>query len=478
MAKPFRGNPYTSGQARQRSPIPNFDDIKAMWEASGLREKIIFTVLALVFYRFAVLVPVGGVNPEVIKHAAMAGGGALLGFIDMFSGGALTSVSVIALGIGPYITSSIVMQLMAVVIPRLEELQKEEGEAGRRKIAQYTRYMAVVLAIFQSILVLKFIGAIPGAFPGAAENPYMFYPMAVLTLTAGAIFSLWLAELITERGIGNGGSLMILAGILSRIPVYAGQTYELVTTGDTDGSKSFGLIALLTIYLGIIAAVVILQEATRKIMVISAKRQVGSNKMTGGQSTHIPFKINPAGVMPIIFAFAVMSFPATIVQAVEQNYMHALQQHVTLATSDPLYIGHQVATFWNTYMSPGMPLYIFVEFALIVFFTFFYASIIPSMQPKSIAEQLKKYGNAIPGIKPGRPTAEKLEEILSRTTLIGAIAIGIITLIASSATSITGIKTLYLGATSLIIMVGVALDTMNQIKVHMLARQYEGFLKS
>ncbi|MEB3286088.1 MAG: preprotein translocase subunit SecY [Vampirovibrionales bacterium] len=451
--------PFPNQAGRQKAPIPTFDDVKAMWAASGLRGKILFTILALALYRFAVLVPVWGVDANMIQVAAQQSGGALLGFIDMFSGGALTSVSVIALGIGPYITSSIVMQLMTVVIPRLEELQKEEGESGRRKIAQYTRYLTVILAIFQSILVLKFIGSVPGAI--AVDNMALFYPMAVLAMTAGAIFALWLSELITERGIGNGGSLLILAGILSRLPMYAQQTYELVYNNQ---EKSFGLLVLLAIYLVIIAAVVVLQEATRKIMVVSAKRQVGANRMAGGQSTHIPFKINPAGVMPIIFAFAVLSFPSTIIQVIQQNQPTGILQEVVL--------------FWGRYMAPGSVAYIVIEFTLIVFFTFFYASIIPSMQPKQIAEQLKKYGNAIPGLKPGRPTAEKLEEILSRTTFIGAIAIGVITLVASSITSITGITTLYLGATSLIIMVGVALDTMNQIRTHLLARQYEGFLKS
>lgn len=456
MATPYSNQ--ISGGSRKRGPVPSFDDLKAMWDASGLREKILFTVLAIVIYRFAVLVPVWGVDAQAIHQAAMAGGGALMGFIDMFSGGALTSVSVIALGIGPYITSSIVMQLLTVVVPRLEELQKEEGEAGRRKISQYTRYLTVILALLQSVLVLKFIGSVPGAI--VTDNLTLFYTTAVIAMTAGALFALWMAEIITERGIGNGGSLLILAGILSRIPSYATETYDVVSA---DPEKSFRLLILLTIYLVVIALVVILQEATRKILVVSAKRQVSRSQMSGGQTNHIPFKINPAGVMPIIFAFAVLAFPSTVFQVIQRT--------------NPTGILQDISMFWATYMAPGTGFYILLEFSLIVFFTFFYASIIPSMQPKEIAENLKKYGNAIPGIKPGRPTAEKLEEILTRTTLIGAVALGIITLVTSSATSWTGINTLYLGATSLVIMVGVALDTVNQIKVHLLARQYEGFLK-
>jgi preprotein translocase subunit SecY len=244
------------------------------------------------------------------------------------------------------------------------------------------------------------------------------------------------------------------------VPFYWGQTEQLVAG---DPQKSFSLVMLMLIYLVTIGLIIILQEATRKIFIVSAKRQVG-NRIYGGQNTHIPFKINPAGVMPIIFAFAVLAFPSTIFAMLQQ-------QHPTGVLFD-------VLRFYERYLSPGKPAYICIEFLLIVFFTFFYSSIIPSMQPKEIADNLKKYGSSIPGIKPGRPTAEKLEEVLSKTTLIGAVAIAIITLLASSATSITGITTLNgLGATSLIIMVGVALDTVNQIRVHLLARQYEGFLK-
>jgi preprotein translocase subunit SecY len=267
--------------------------------------------------------------------------------------------------------------------------------------------------------------------------------------------------MITARGIGNGGSILVFVGIIVAIPVYATRTAMFV---DGDPGKSFALVALLLIYAVIIASVVVLQEATRKIYVISAKRQVG-NKLYGGQNTHIPFKINPAGVMPIIFAFAVLSFPATIMQVIQQNHPVGWQL--------------EMLRFYSKYFAPGHVGYIAVEFSLIVFFTFFYASITPSMQPKEIANNLKKYGSAIPGIKPGKPTSDKLEEILTRTTFIGAVALGVITLVASSATSMTGMTTLQgIGTTSLIIMVGVALDTVNQIRVHLLARQYQGFLKT
>jgi len=435
--------------------IPGVGDIQAMWEASGLKTKLLFTVIMLAVFRLGAQVPVWGVHPERIQALL---GNQMLGFLDMFSGGALTSVSVLALGIGPYITASIIMQLLTVVIPRLEELQKEEGEAGRRKISQYTRYLAVVLALFQSVLIMKLVASAGAVDPNV--TPWVFYVQSVFTLTAGATFALWVSEMITEKGIGNGGSLLIFSGILSRIPFYWDRTEKLVAG---DPQKSFLLVVLLAIYLVTIGLIIVLQEATRKIFIVSAKRQVG-NRIYGGQNTHIPFKINPSGVMPIIFAFAVLAFPSTIFAMLQQQH--------------PTGFMFEVVRFYEQYLSAGKPAYIVVEFLMIVFFTFFYTSIVPSMQPREIADNLKKYGSAIPGIKPGRPTAEKLEEILSRITFIGAFALAVITLVASSATSITGITTLAgLGATSLIIMVGVALDTVNQIRVNLLARQYQGFLK-
>lgn len=450
MSKPTSGS---------KSGVPGLGDIQAMWQASGLKQKLLFTVLMIAVFRLGAHVPVWGVHPEKIQQLMSNPAVAqTLGFLDMFSGGALSSVSVLALGIGPYITASIIMQLLTVVVPRLEELQKEEGEAGRRKISQYTRYLAVFLGMFQASLIVRLVVGAGAIDPSV--NLAWFSVAAVLSLTAGAIFALWVAEMITERGVGNGGSLLIFVGILSRVPFYWGLTEQLVSN---DSQKAFMLVILLAIYLATIALIIVLQEATRKIFIVSAKRQVG-NKVYGGQNTYIPFKINPSGVMPIIFAFAVLAFPSTL--------------FAILKTQAQTGWVLPVVTFYERYLAAGSPIYILIEFLLIVFFTFFYASIVPSMQPKEIADNLKKYGSSIPGIKPGRPTAEKLEEILSRTTCIGAFALAIITLMASSATSITGISSLAgLGATSLIIMVGVALDTVNQIRVHLLARQYEGFLK-
>ncbi|MBX2860154.1 MAG: preprotein translocase subunit SecY [Vampirovibrio sp.] len=448
-----------STTAKPKSAIPSLGDLTAMWQASGLKEKLLFTIIAIVVFRFGAQIPIWGASPEIAKFLAQQGQGALLGLLDMFSGGALSRVSVLALGIGPYITASIIMQLLTVVIPRLEELQKEEGEQGRRKISQYTRYLTVGLAMLQGTLFVKFITSMGASALAPGVEPWLFFPLAVLCLTAGAVFSLWLAEMITERGVGNGGSLLIFVGIITQIPVFAKQTAELV---GSDPQKSFNLVVLLAIYLACIGLIIILQEAVRKIFIVSAKRQVG-NKMYGGQNSFIPFKINPAGVMPIIFAYAILAFPMQIVQFVGPNATGFMAE---------------VVTFFNRYFAFGQPLALLTEFVMIVFFTFFYASIIPSMQPREIAKNLQKYGSSIPGIKPGKPTADKLEQILTRTTFIGAFGLAFITLLASLATTIADIRVLQgLGSTSLIIMVGVALDTMNQIRVHLLARQYEGFLR-
>jgi preprotein translocase subunit SecY len=435
----------------------NLSLLSQSWETAGLRQSFLFTLGALAVFRLGAQIPIWGVNAIALKQLAS---NQLLGFLDMFSGGALGSLSILALGIGPYITSSIIIQLLTVVIPRLEEMQKEEGEAGRRKIAQMTRYATVVLALFQAFVVIRLFTMTPGVLLPGVE-PVLFYTLATVSLVAGSLFTLWLSELITERGIGNGGSLLIFVGILASLPFYATQTAQLVAG---DPQRSFNLVLLLAIYLVSIVFIIILQEAVRKIFIVNAKRQVG-NKIYGGQSSFIPFKINPAGVMPIIFAFAMLAFPQTIIQLVSK------MQVPTLVT--------QLIEWYTVTLGPGKPLYLVLEFTLIVFFTFFYASIVPSMQPKEIALQLKKYGSSIPGIKPGKPTSDVLEVVISRIMWIGAIGLALITLLASSATSITGITTLSgLGSTALIIMVGVALDTVNQIRVHLLSKQYEGFLKS
>lgn len=426
--------------------------------ASGLKQKLIFTFAIIALFRFGAQLPIYGINNEVFQ--AMAAGNNMIGFLDLFSGGALGKVSIFALGIGPYITASIIMQLLAVIIPYLEKLQKEEGEAGRRKIQQLTRQFTVVLALFQSFVFVTILSKLPNSIMHTV-HPALFFLGSMAALTAGSVFVMWLAELITEKGVGNGGSLIIFIGIISGIPLYASRTATLVSQ---DGALQLGLVGLLAIFVVTIIFIIIFQDAVRKVPIVSARRQVG-NKVYGGANTNIPFKLNPGGVMPIIFAVAILLFPATILSFVQQMKM-------------PEGIVRNIFEQMSLFLSPSSLSYYVIYFLLIVALTFFYASIIPSMQPKEIANNLKKYGSAIPGVKPGKPTADKLDEILSRTIFIGAISLGIIALVPTVASKITNITTMQgLGATSLIIMVGVALDFINQIKTHMLAKNYESFLQ-
>lgn len=438
--------------------MPTTDDLMSMWNASGLKQKILFTFLMIAVWRFGVQMPLYGINNQVFSNIAQ--GNNIIGFLDLFSGGALGKVSILALGIGPFITSSIIVQLVSVVIPSLEKLQKEEGEAGRRKLSQYTRLFTVVLGIFQSFIFMLYLHHLPGAIMSTV-SPVAFYASSVCVLTAGAVLVMWISELITENGIGNGGSLIIFCGILSGIPIYASRTMQLVKSSS---QMQIGLMVLLAIFFLAMILIVIMQEAVRKVIIVNPKRQIG-NKVYGGMNSFIPFKLNPGGVMPIIFAIAILLFPSTILALVGQ------------ANFKSMAVKNFVMTL-NQYLSPNGITYYLLYVALIIALTFFYASIMPNMQPKDIADNLKKYGSSIPGIKPGRPTAEALDRILSKTTFIGALGLGIIALVPSFASYATHIETLQgIGATSLIIMVGVALDLINQVRTHLLARNYESFLK-
>lgn len=438
--------------------MPTTDDLMSMWNASGLKQKIIFTFLMIAAFRFGVQMPLFGINNQIFSNIAQ--GNNIIGFLDLFSGGALGKVSIFALGIGPYITSSIIIQLVSVVIPSLEKLQKEEGEAGRRKLSQYTRVFTVVLAVFQSLIFMLYLHHLPGAvLPNV--NPIMFFISSIVVLTAGSVLVMWISELMTEKGIGNGGSLIIFIGILSGIPIYASRTAQVVAN---NSMMQMGLAVLLFIFFAAMVFIVIMQEAVRKVIIVNPKRQVG-NKVYGGMNSYIPFKLNPGGVMPIIFAIAILLFPSTVLSLVGQaNFkseaVKTLVVHLT------------------QFLSPDGITYYVLYFLLIFALTFFYASIMPNMQPKDIADNLKKYGSSIPGVKPGRPTAEALDKILTKTTFIGALGLGIIALVPSLASYVTNIKTIQgIGATSLIIMVGVALDLINQVRTHLLARNYESFLK-
>ncbi len=438
--------------------MPTTEDLMSMWQASGLKQKIIFTFIMIAAFRLGVQMPLFGINNQIFSNIAQ--GNNIIGFLDLFSGGALGTVSIFALGIGPFITSSIIIQLISVVIPSLEKLQKEEGEAGRRKLSQYTRIFTVVLAVFQSLIFMLYLHHLPGAvLPNV--NPAMFFVSSIVVLTAGSVLVMWISELITEKGIGNGGSLIIFVGILSGIPVYASRTAQMVANST---ALQLGLAVLLAIFFAAMVFIVVMQEAVRKVIIVNPKRQVG-NKVYGGMNSFIPFKLNPGGVMPIIFAIAILLFPSTVLSLVGQaNFKSEAVKNVVMSL--------------NHWLSPDGITYYVLYFLLIVALTFFYASIMPNMQPKDIADNLKKYGSSIPGIKPGKPTAEALDKILTKTTFIGAMGLGIIALVPSLASYLTNIKTIQgIGATSLIIMVGVALDLINQVRTHLLARNYESFLK-
>ena len=433
-------------------------NLVASWQASGLKQKLLFTFAIIALFRLGAQLPIYGINNQVFQN--LANGNNLIGFLDMFSGGALGKVSIFALGVGPYITASIIMQLMAVIIPSLERMQKEDGEAGRRKLQQIIRVFTVFLALFQSIIFALALYKLPSAImPGI--NPVMFFTGSIVALTAGAVIVMWLGELISEKGLGNGPSILIFIGIIAGIPLYCNRTAILVSQ---DPVLQLGLLLLIAIFLATIVFIIILHEAERRVPIVSARRQVG-NKVYGGQNTHIPFKLNPGGVMPIIFAIAILLFPATVLGFVQEMHIENVMVAGIFERLNLLFSANSIS-------------YYVIYFVLIVTLTFFYASIIPSMQPKEIANNLKKYGSAIPGVKPGKPTSEILNEILSRITLIGALALGIVAMVPTVATKVTNITTFQgIGATSLIILVGVALDIVNRIKTQMLAKNYESFLQ-
>jgi len=406
-----------------------------------LRKKMLFTIGMIVLFRMGAHIPVAGIDALKLQH--LFGQGNILNFLDLFTGGALMRFSVFAMGIVPYINASIILQLLQVVVPQLEELAKE-GDAGRKVIASYTRYLTVVLAAFQALGMSFWMR---GVMVEGYNFPF-FVAGTVVALTAGSTLVMWFSELITEKGIGNGASLLIFVGIVSRIPSYVGQTVTLVR----GGASIIGVIILLAAFIAMLIAIVVIQEAQRRIQVQYAKRIVG-RKMYGGQSTYIPLRINQGGVIPIIFASSVLLFPATIAQ----------------------FMPSQIAQKFIGIFSPSGSLYMVLYFALIFFFTYFYTAI--TFNPNELAENIKKYGGFVTGIRPGRPTAQFFEYVITRLTLVGALFLAMIAIIPSIVEQLTHITSFQgLGSTSLLIVVGVALDLVRQIETHLVARQYEGLL--
>ena len=432
---------------RQRCCSLNFlSRVQNIFKVEELKNRIFFTLALLTVYRIGCHIPTPGINGEELSKFLAQNAGAFMGFFDMFSGGALSRVTIFALGIMPYISASIIMQLLTVVIPSIGKLAKE-GEAGRKKIVKYTRYGTVVISAVQSFGIAAGLEKMQnGLFvqdPGIA-----FKLITMITLTSGTAFIMWLGEQITERGIGNGISLIIFAGIVARFPAAIVSTIRLVQAGELN---LFFVVFLVAMMVAVVAAIILLERGQRKIPVQYAKRVVGK-KVYGGQSTHLPLKINTAGVIPPIFASSIIMFPATVAGFIEIPWVQTIAKQ----------------------LSPGTIVYTLLYVSMIFFFAYFYTAIV--FNPVDIADNLKKYGGFIPGIRPGQKTSEYLYRVLSRLTFVGAIYLAIVCVIPEVLIRRFNVP-FYFGGTSLLIAVGVALDTVSQIESHLVTRSYEGFLK-
>lgn len=419
-----------------------------IFKQAELKKRLLVTAALLLVYRIGVHVPTPGIDREALLALFASAEGTLFSMFDMFAGGALSQLSVFALGIMPYISAAIIFELLKVSVPYLQQLKKE-GEQGRRKMTQYTRYATVAISLVQGIGIS--IGLESMTAPGGAavvlEPGWPFRIMTMITLTAGTIFIMWLGEQITERGIGNGISLIIFAGIVARLPAAITNTFRLVSNGEM---SVFGLILLVALMVGVIAFIIFMEQAQRRIPVQYAKRVVG-RKMFGGQSSHLPLKINSAGVIPPIFASSLMMFPATMANIINIPAME---------------------TFSNL-LAPGSIIYNLVYVAFIVFFCFFYTAI--QFNPEELSENLKKGGGYIPGVRPGAKTTEYIDKVITRLTFSGSIYISAVCVLPTILISKYNVP-FYFGGTALLIVVGVAIDFVGQVESHLINRNYQGFL--
>jgi len=449
------------------------ESIKNIFSIPDLRKRVIFTLMILAVYRIGAQIPNPGISAAALAEFWQAQKGTILGFVDLFSGRNMSRMTIFALGIMPYISASIILQLLQVVWPYLERLSKE-GELGRKKITQYTRYGTIFICVIQSFGIAMFLEALrsPGGAPIVSHPGMGFKFLTVLTLTTGTVFIMWLGEQISERGIGNGISLIIFAGIVVDFPRGLQGLLVGLRTGDMSPLK---IIFLMIIMLAVVGIIVFVERGQRRIPVSYAKRVVG-RKIYGGQSTHLPLRVNTGGVIPIIFAASIITIPSTIAQLVKIPAFQSIAQQFGL----------------------GMPLYNLVYVSAIIFFTYFYVSII--FNPTDVADNLKKYGGFIPGIRPGRNTADFIDNILSRITLVGALYLAIIAILPEF--FMTGFKlhtlpligsfleanlpnwftqgmniNFYFGGTSILIVVGVAMDTLQQIEAQLVMRHYDGFMR-
>jgi preprotein translocase subunit SecY len=412
-----------------------------------LRRRLFYSAALLAVYRIGVHVPTPGIDAKALKTFFDAMQGTIFGVFNMFTGGALEHLSVFALGIMPYISASIILQLLTVVVPHLEQLKKE-GEQGRKKITQYTRYGTVLLSIIQGFMIAVGIESMQSPTGAAVvfEPGWGFRLLTVITLTSGTAFIMWLGEQITERGIGNGISLIIFAGIVARLPGAIGNTFRLI-----DELGIFTIIGIIVLMVAVIAIIIFVEQGQRRIPVQYAKRVVG-RRMYGGQSTHLPLKINSSGVIPPIFASSIIMFPATIAQFTNIELLKRIASSMT----------------------PGGLIYNILFVGFIVFFCYFYTAV--SFNPVDVADNMKKHGGFIPGIRPGKRTADYIDRVLTRITLGGAVYISAICVLPTILISQLNVP-FYFGGTALLIVVGVAIDTIAQMESHMLSRHYEGFLK-
>ncbi|TPW29341.1 preprotein translocase subunit SecY [Pararhizobium mangrovi] len=423
-------------------------NFSAFAKAEDLKKRIWFTLGALLVYRLGTYIPLPGLDPAAFARAFNSQSGGILGMFNMFSGGAVQRMAIFSLGIMPYISASIIIQLMTSVVPSLEQLKKE-GEQGRKIINQYTRYGTVLLALMQAYGIA--IGLESGN--GIVPNPgWFFIVTTVVTLVGGTIFLMWLGEQITDRGIGNGISLIIFAGIVARLPQALAGTLEL---GRTGAISTTVVIAVLVVAVLVIAFIVFVERAQRRLLIQYPKRQVG-NRMFQGDTSHLPLKLNTSGVIPPIFASSLLLLPATLAGFSQQ------QNLPSWATAILASLGH------------GQPLYMIVYAAMIIFFSFFYTAVV--FNPSDTADNLKKHGGFIPGIRPGERTAQYIDYVLTRITCVGAIYLVLVCLLPEFLISETGVP-FYLGGTSLLIVVSVTLDTVAQIQGHLIAQQYEGLIK-
>ncbi|GAB5471698.1 MAG: preprotein translocase subunit SecY [Rhodospirillales bacterium] len=432
--------------------------LSAFGKATELKKRLLFTLAALVVYRLGTYIPIPGIDTVVFAQIYSQMSGGVLGMFNVFSGGALERMTIFALNIMPYISAAIIMQLMTAVSPKLSALKKE-GESGRKKINQYTRYGTVVLAAAQAYGIAVGLEGAQGPTGGAVIDPGLFFRIStVITLTGGTIFLMWLGEQITQRGVGNGISLIIFAGIVANMPMAIAQLFELGAGGGFTSSpvgSSLITLFILLMSVGVVAFVVFMERAQRRLVVQYPKRQMG-NRMFGGESSHLPLRLNPSGVIPPIFASSLLLMPLTVA-----NFS---------GDTGPAWL-----SFVTAYLGPGQPLYMLLYAGMIIFFAFFYTSIV--FNPNDTADNLKKYGGFIPGIRPGKNTAEYIEYVTNRLVTVGALYLAAVCLLPEFVRLEYPAVPLYFGGTSLLIIVSVTMDTVGQIHSHLLAQQYEGLIK-